>query len=89
MHQLMRLNSPHLQTQTAQEDNLLERPDAERTQVKQEGSIARLWSVSCELFLNCFLLNALSRSKERHSSLQFRLRTSKSEEYLHVLTVCA
>lgn len=63
MHQLIMLNRPHLQTQTLQEDNLLERLDAKRTQAKQEDNIARLWSVSCELFLTCFPLNALSRSK--------------------------
>lgn len=86
MHQLMWLNRPHLQTKNRSEYNLL---DAERTQVKQEDNIARLWSVSCELFLNCSLLSALSRSKGHHSSLQFHLCVSINVERVHVHTVCA
>lgn len=71
-------------TNWVREDNLFEELDAERTQVKQEDNIARLWSVSCELFLNCRLLG---RSKGHHSSLQFHLWVSRNVEHVH--TVCA
>lgn len=63
----------------------MEELDAERTQVKQEDNIGRLWSVSCELFLNCRLLSALGRSKERRSGLS----VSVNAEWVHELTVCA
>lgn len=43
--------------------------------MKQEDSIARLWSVSCELFLNCRLLSDLCRSKERCSDLSVSVST--------------
>lgn len=71
----MWLNSPNLQTQTGQEDNLLDELDAERTQVKQEDNIVSLWSVSCELFLNCCLLSALCRSNERRPGLSVHVHT--------------
>lgn len=51
------------------EDNLLDELNAERTQVKQEDNIACLWSVSCELVLNCGLHTAPSTSKEHNCSV--------------------
>lgn len=52
--------------------------------MKQEDNIARLWSVSRELFLTCSLLNALSRSKEPRLDVQLHLTMTMNNEYLHV-----
>ncbi len=81
----MWLNSPHLQTQTGQGDNLLDELDAERTQVKQGDNIVRLWSVSCELFLNRRLLSALCRSNECRSDPSENMNI----DCVHLNTACA
>lgn len=75
-----KLDAPNDVAQPSASTNKL---DAVRTQVKQEDNIARLWSVSCELFLNCLLLHALSRSKEHHCSLQFWLSVRMYIQYVH------
>lgn len=62
------MTPPSTSTNTGSEDNLLDELNAERTQVKQEDNIACLWSVSCELVLNCSQQTARSTSKEHNCS---------------------